>query len=101
MAMQNFIGKLFRFLIKLVLAAFGVIFAISFLFVALILMVLSLLKSLVTWTKPTPFVIFSQYKQFKNNANGRWPTASKAAAHRDVVDVEVREIKDKKTQRDS
>ena len=98
--MQNFIGKLFRFIIKLVLAAFGVIFAISFLFVALILMVLSLLKSLITWTKPTPFVIFSQYKQFKKNAKGGWPTASKAAAHRDVVDVEVREIKDKKTQRD-
>ena len=99
--MQNFIGTLFRFIIKLVLAAFGLIFAISFLFVALIVMVLSLLKSLVTWTKPTPFVIFSQYRQFKKNTKGGWPSASKPAAQRDVVDVEVREVKDQTAERDS
>ena len=92
--MQNFIGKLFRFIIKLVLAAFGLVFAISFLFVALIVMVLSLLKSLVTWTKPTPFVIFSQYKQFKKTSRAGWPRASKPMPQSDVVDVEVREVKD-------
>ena len=92
--MQNFIGKLFRFIIKLVLAAFGLVFAISFLFVALIVMVLSLLKSLITWTKPTPFVIFSQYKQFKKNSRGGWPRASNPMPQSDVVDVEVREVKD-------
>lgn len=92
--MQNFIGKFFRFIIKLVLAAFGLVFAISFLFVALVVMVLSLLKSLVTWTKPTPFVIFSQYKQFKKNSRAGWPRASKPMPQSDVVDVEVREVKD-------
>ena len=92
--MQNFIGKFFRFIIKLVLAAFGLIFAISFLFVALIVMVLSLLKSLITWTKPTPFVIFSQYKQFKKTSSAGWPRASKPMAQSDVVDVEVREVKE-------
>ena len=91
--MQNFIGKFFRFIIKLVLAAFGLIFAISFLFVALIVMVLSLLKSLITWTKPTPFVIFSQYKQFKKTSAAGWPRASKPMQQSDVVDVEVREVK--------
>ena len=92
--MQNFIGKFFRFIIKLVLAAFGLIFAISFLFVALIVMMLSLLKSLITWTKPTPFVIFSQYKQFKKNSRAGWPRAGKPIPQSDVVDVEVREVKE-------
>ena len=92
--MQNFIGKFFRFIIKLVLAAFGLVFAISFLFVALFVMVLSLIKSLITWTKPTPFVIFSQYKQFKKNSSGGWPRASKPMPQSDVVDVEVREVKE-------
>ena len=92
--MQNFIGKFFRFIIKLVLAAFGLVFAISFLFVALFVMVLSLVKSLITWTKPTPFVIFSQYKQFKKTSRGGWPRASKPMQPSDVVDVEVREVKE-------
>ena len=92
--MQNFIGKFFRFIIKLVLAAFGLIFALSFLFVALVVMVLSLLKSLITWTKPTPFVIFSQYKQYKKNSRGGCPRASNPMPQSDVVDVEVREVKD-------
>lgn len=92
--MQNFISGLFRFIIKLVLAAFGLVFAVSLLLAALVLMVLSLLKSLVTGKKPAPFVAFSQFRQFKNRAGSAWPYASTAKPQGDVVDVEVREVKE-------
>ena len=37
--MQNLIGRFIRFIIKLVLAAFGLVFAVSLLVAALVLMV--------------------------------------------------------------
>lgn len=92
--MQNFISGLFRFIIKLVLAAFGLVFAISLLLVALLAVVFSLLKSLITWQKPAPFVIYSQFKQFRHGARSGWPFAQKPAPQSEVVDVEVREVKD-------
>jgi hypothetical protein len=100
MSMQNFISRVIRFILKLVLAAFGLMFAISLLAAALVFVVFSLLKSLVTGKKPAPFVAYSQFKQFKQfkqNSGGAWPFADKPgsqAAPHDVVDVEVREVKD-------
>ena len=91
--MQNIISGLIRFTIKLVLAAFGLVFAASLLLAALVAVVFSLLKSLVTWQKPAPFVIYSQFKQFKQGNRAAWPFASKPATKHDVVDVEVREVK--------
>lgn len=92
--MQNLIGRFIRFIIKLVLAAFGLVFAVSLLVAALVLMVLSLLKSLVTGKKPAPFVAFSQFRQFKSRAGSAWPYASTPKPQGDVVDVEVREVKE-------
>ena len=96
--MQNPIGRLFRFTLKLVLAAFGLVFALSLLAAALVVVVLGLLKSLLTGKKPAPFVAFSQFRQFKPEASGAWPFADRFAgkpvAQCDVVDVEMREIKD-------
>lgn len=92
--MQNFINGIIRFIIKLVLTAFGLVFAISLLLVALVAVVFSLLKSLVTWQKPAPFVIYSQFKQFQQGARGGWPFAGKSTSPTNVVDVEVREVKD-------
>ena len=91
--MQNFIARLFRFIIKLVLAAFGLVFAVSLLAAALVVLVLGLLKSLITGKKPAPFVAFSQFRQFKKGASGGWPFATQSAPQGDVVDVEMREIK--------
>ena len=92
--MQNFISRFLRFVLKLVLAAFGLVFAVSLLAAALVVLVLGLLKSLVTGKKPAPFVAFSQFKQFKKDATGGWPFATQAAPQGDVVDVEMREIKE-------
>ena len=91
--MQNFISSIIRFIIKLMLAAFGLMFAISLLLVALVAVVFSLLKSLITWQKPTPFVVYSQFKRFRQGARSGWPFAEKPMPQSDVVDVEVREIK--------
>jgi hypothetical protein len=92
--MQNFISGIVRFIIKLILAAFGLVFVVSLLLAALVAVVFSLLKSLITWQKPAPFVVYSQFKQFRQGARGGWPFAEKPTPQSDVVDVEVREVKD-------
>lgn len=88
--MQNFFGRLIRFVIKLVLAAFGLVFAVSLLLAALIIVVIGLLKSLITGKKPAPVMMFSKFQKFAPGA--MWPGAVKAQNKGDVVDVEVREI---------
>lgn len=92
--MQNFISRLLRFIIKLVLAAFGLVFALSLLAVALVVVVLSLLKSLITGQKPAPAMVFGKFQ--KLSPGGMWPAATRrddSAKAGDVVDVEVREVK--------
>ena len=92
--MQNFISRLLRFVLKLVLAAFGLVSALSLLAAALVVVVFSILKSLITGKKRAPFVAFSQFKQFKQGTSGGWPFATQAAHQGDVVDVEMREVKE-------
>ena len=92
--MQNFINGLIRFTFKLVLTLFGLVFAASLLLAAMVAVLFSLLKSLVTWQKPAPFVIYSQFKQFRQGARSGWPFAGKPTPQSDVVDVEMREVKD-------
>ena len=90
--MQNFISGLFRFIIKLVLATYGLVFVISLLLAALIVVLLSLLKSLVTGKKPAPAMVFGKFQKFA--PGGMWPGSARAEPKADVVDVEVREIKE-------
>ena len=95
--MQNFINGLVRFTFKLVLTLFGLVFAASLLLAATVAVLFSLLKSLVTWQKPAPFVAYSQFKQFKQfrqGARSGWPFAGKPTPQSDVVDGEMREVKD-------
>ena len=93
--MQNIIGRLLRFFIKLVLAAFGLVFALSLLAAALVVVVLSLLKSLITGQKPAPTMVFGKFQKF--SPGSMWPGAKKRddnASTGDVVDVEMREVKE-------
>lgn len=98
--MDNFVSHISRFILKLVLAAFAIVFGLSVMAAALIVMVLSIFKSLLTGKKPTPFVVFSRIQKF--SPGGAWPgtpnreTQGGATKTGDVVDVEVREIRDKK-----
>ncbi len=89
--MQNFIYQLVRFAIKLILTVLGLVFAISLLGSALIVVLLSLLKSVLTGKKPAPVVVFRNLQKFA--PGGIWPGAGKAQNTGDVVDVEVREVR--------
>ena len=95
--MTNLVSGFFRFALKLVLAALGLIFVIVLLAVALLVVVFSLLKSLITGKKTTPAMVFGRFQKF--SPEGMWPVAprrdgaGKPGAASDVVDVEVREIK--------
>ena len=89
--MQNFISQLVRFAIKLILTVLGLVFAISLLMAALIVVLLSLLQSVITGKKPAPVVVFSKFQKFASG--GIWPGAGKAQNTAEVVDVEVREVR--------
>lgn len=89
--MQNFIHQLVRFAIKLILTVLGLVFAISLLGAALIVVLLSLLKSVLTGKKPAPVVVFRNFQKFA--PGGIWPGAAKAQNTGEVVDVEVREVR--------
>lgn len=92
------ISKILRFFLKLVLGIFAAVFAVSLLIAALIVVVLSVLKSLITGRKPAPAVVFGRFQRY--SPQGMWPggpgqgNANPRAA--DVVDVEVREVRDDK-----
>ena len=96
--MTDFINGVFRFILKLVLAAFGLIFAVSLLAAALVVVVLSLLKALTTGKKPAVLTIFNRFQQY--SSKGMWPGAARRQTQNgpaktgDVVDVEVREIRE-------
>lgn len=93
------ISKILRFFLKLVLGIFAAVFALSLLAAALIVVVLSVLKSLITGRKPAPAVVFGRFQRY--SPQGMWPGGpgqSNPANARasDVVDVEVREVRDDK-----
>ncbi|MDO9385002.1 MAG: hypothetical protein Q7T86_19315 [Hyphomicrobiaceae bacterium] len=93
--MSSFISRVLRFFLRLVLWAFAAVFAISLLLASLVLIALGLLKSLITGQKPRPMV-FGRFQRFSPDT--LWPGAgtrsSPAAREADVVDVEVREIRE-------
>ena len=98
--MTDFINRVFRFILKLVLAALGLVFAVSLLAAALVIVVLSLLKALMTGKKPVILTTSNRFKQY--TPKGIWPGAARrqtqngSAKAGDVVDVEVREIRNDK-----
>ena len=85
-----------RFVLKLFLALIALVFAACLLVVAVIAVVFTLIKALVTWQKPTPWVVFRQVQQY--SARGQRPGYSHPQKDRqsvptpDVVDVEDREV---------
>ncbi len=101
----GFVSVLLRFVLKLFLAVIALVFATCLIAVALVAVVFSLLKALLTWQKPAPWVVFRQVQKY--SARGQWPVNGAAGGHSnrerspvrnaDVVDVEVREVpQDKK-----
>lgn len=97
--MPSFISSVLRFALRLILWVFAAIFALSLLAAALVVMTLGLLKALITGKKPQPMV-FGRFQKFSPDTF--WPGAGAPrpdpAREADVVDVEVREIRDDKRQ---
>ena len=95
--MSRFIRQVVRFVFRLALGLFAAIFALSLLFAALVLLALGLLRSLITGQKPKPMV-FGRFQRF--TAQAPWSGAAMRGAGAppatEVVDVEVREIRDDK-----
>jgi hypothetical protein len=91
---HNFVGRFLRFVLKLVLAAFGLLFAVSLIAAALIVVMIQLVKALVTGKRPAPAMVFGRLQRF--SPEGLWPgTSSKPESKTgDVVDVEVREVRE-------
>ena len=94
--MSNFIGLIFRFILKLVFGVCAAILAVGFLLIALTMIVLSLLKSLVTGRKSHPAMAFARFRQFSQQRT--WPGGStfrgrSKAASDQIVDVEAHEVK--------
>ena len=97
--MPNLVSRIFLFILKVVFGFFALLFAVSLLFAALVIFVLSMLASVVTGRKPVPAKMFSRFQQFSRP--GMWPgnPPYKGGQRTDaaqVVDVEVREIPETK-----
>jgi hypothetical protein len=93
----SFISRVLSFTLRMVVWLFAIVFALSLLVAGLILLALGLLRSLITGQKPKPMA-FGRFQRFSaqapwSGAGQRQATAPRAA---DVVDVEVREIRDDK-----
>ena len=87
--------RLSHLALKVLLGMLAAVFAACVLVVALVLLVISLLKSLLTWRKPALLEAFMQFRRFR--AQAVWPRAPAGQSGQgktagDVVDVEVKEI---------
>jgi hypothetical protein len=114
--------RLFQLVMRLVFWLFAAIALSSLLAVALVLVVLSLLRALITGKRPTGPMVFGRFQQFSSKGmQGMWPGAKPPpapgsppasplaergrhpderprVASGDVVDVEVRDITPDKPQ---
>ena len=89
--MSDFLAWLLRFVLKLVLGVMALIFAISLLLVALLVVVFTLFKALLTGKRPASAMVFRRFRQY--SAQDVWRRTSAAARSSSaVVDVEVRDI---------
>lgn len=95
--MPSFISNVLRFILRLVLWTFAAIFAASLLLASVILLAFGLLRSLLTGQKPNP-VVFGRFQRFASQPSWTGAGTREASSTRsgDVVDVEVREIRDDK-----
>jgi len=97
----SFLSRIIGFALKVVLGLFAALFAISLLVAGLIVFVVLLLKSLITGRRPAASMAFGRFQQFSSQ-NGWSGRAAREGASKpnskpgagDVVDVEVREVRD-------
>lgn len=88
--MPDFVSSLLRFVLKLALGLMAAVFAVSLLAAALVVLAFSLLKALITGKKPAPAMVFSRFQGYA--PQDLWGRKAKPAG--EVVDVEVRELRE-------
>ena len=88
--MPDFVSSLLRFVLKLALGLMAAVFAVSLLAAALVVLAFSLLKALITGKKPAAAMVFSRFQGYA--PQDLWGRKAKPA--REVVDVEVRELRE-------
>jgi len=93
--LSDFLGRVLRGFLKLVLVLAALVFVFSFLLAALVVVVAVSLWSLITGRKPAPVVMFSRMReQSQRYTRGVWPGQAGGAAAGDVVDVQATEVSD-------
>jgi hypothetical protein len=93
--LSDFLGRAMRGLLKLTLVLAALVFVVSFLLAAFVVVVAVSLWSLVTGRKPAPVVMFSRMReQSQRYTRGVWPGQAGGAAAGDVVDVQATEVTD-------
>ena len=94
----DFLARLLRGVLKLLLVAAALVFVFSFLLAALFIVLVVSLWSLITGRKPAPVVMFSRMReQSQRYTQGVWPGRSAPGGSRaaaDVVDVEATEVRE-------
>lgn len=96
--MYDFVSLCLRFIVKLLFGVFALLFAVSLITAAVIVLAWTLLKALITGKKLAPAMVFGRFRRFSPPGTEKiWPRATAPNAKpADVVDVEAREIRDDK-----
>lgn len=96
--MHNFVSQCLRFFLKLLFGVFALLFAVSLITAAVIVLIWTLVKALITGKKPAAAVVFGRFRRFSPPGTEKmWPGATAPKTKlADVVDVEAREIRDDK-----
>ena len=93
---RGFAAGFLRFVFKVFLALLAMVFVACLLAVGVLAVLFTLIKALVTWQKPAPWVALRQVQRF--SSNNQWPGNQQPQKDRrkpadlDVLDVEVREV---------
>jgi len=95
--LMNVVGRWARSLIRLVFGLALAVFVLSLLLLALLLVLGASLWALLRGRKPTPVLMFQQFRQASQRyTGGAWAgrAGSRGAGAEDVVDVQAHEVRD-------
>jgi hypothetical protein len=97
----SFVSQVLGLTLKIVLGLFAALFAVSLLVAGLVVFVVLLFKSLITGRRPAASMVFGRFQEFSSQKgwSGRGTQDGKSAPKPgggDVVDVEVREIREER-----
>ncbi len=100
-AINAFVNRLIRVLLRLVLIAAAAVFLFSLLIATLVVMMVVTVWALVTGRKPDPARVFGQFRQTSARyTRGAWPPGG-GGRPQDIVDVTAHEVQEPPPSRDT